>query len=84
MKKELEITMQRYEANSAELGKIARKLTEASSENLRLQKQVDNITLDHAKLAQKYNTADVMIEKLTRDTNTYRNEMLKEKQKISE
>ena len=41
----------KYETAAVELGKIARKLTESSSDNLRLQKQVHNMTEDHAKLA---------------------------------
>ena len=84
LKKELSITTQRYDSNAAELGKIARKLTEASSENLRLQKQVNNITEDHAKLALKHSTADVIIEKLTRDSNMYKDEMMKDKIKLNE
>ena len=74
----------KYETNAVELGKIARKLTESSSDNLRLVKQVNNLTEDHAKLAQKYQTADVMMEKLTRDNNVYKEEMLSDKKKLKE
>ena len=63
---------------------MAKKITEASSENLRLQKQVNNITEDHAKLALKHATADVVIEKLTRDSNLFKDEMMKDKTKLNE
>ena len=42
------------------------------------------MTEDHAKLAQKFQTADVMMEKLTRDNNVYKEEMLSDKKKLRE
>ena len=84
MKNELYLITQRYDTSAAELGKMAKKITEASSENLRLQKQVNTITEDHAKLAFKHATADAVIEKLTRDSNLYKDEMMKDKTKLNE
>ena len=84
LKKELELATQRLAANTAEMGKIARKLTDMSAEKLKYQKQVAYLEEETKRLNVKYGNSESTIQRLHRDVNVYKTDLHVLKQKASE